>query len=301
MINNDNANVHLIASLFLSLFISSLLISWFLLQIYGIGVVNTISPLTMDNKIFNSTQNFKTDEIDNTILIQQDSDWTYQDGIGRVLTSKRGFATGKLFIDKVKPDSNGIITNYYHINNSVHSFYSIILKRVPTDLTGVNVELYFNTWGINLAQYLIDIQWHNTVKVFYPDIQNVDYADIKTVYSIYEGKCDITFNGQTYTITDIPIPSNLDNTVNEGFFGEYFAGVSSDTYGFTLEDFNTDNTIENNVSLFNQATAILTLMAKILVWNVDSKYLPIELNLLLIKTQLSALIIAILGFIIGRD
>lgn len=291
-LNDDASSTGLVIIVFTSLIFSTVLISWFMLQIYGVSVAG-LSPkdMIMTGKIsYASFQDFTSNQINQSnIDVSSYGIWSYQEGVGRVLLQKSTSGWSYLLINNIQKDSRGIITNRYHINNSVKQDYTIVLRY--TGGSDQN-EITITDDGIRFPLYLANVVIGSNLIVPYPDMNKIENVDITTAYDDAERSVVITFNGATYGINEMNIDVNPLN-----MFGRYYGGIASDTIGFTVEDFRSDNSIEYNpeqgvLRLFG---AFLVIAFKLIFWNIDSAYLPIELNFLLIKTQILALVVGLIN------
>ena len=100
---------------------------------------------------------------------------------------------------------------------------------------------------------------------------------------------------QTGILHDFLNPANL--------FTTYYAGVSSSTSGFTIESmsvgaFSLGNTGDGS-GILESLAGFFSVIMTIVLWNVNPQFLPWELNLLFIKTQLAGIVICIIIIIRG--
>jgi len=84
-LNDVAASSTIMITILTSLIISSTMITWFLLQIYGISISGIAIPLSGTS--FQSTQDFTSNETFNLSVISYSNDrvWKYQEGEGIVL------------------------------------------------------------------------------------------------------------------------------------------------------------------------------------------------------------------------
>lgn len=300
---NDGATTLLIM-LIGSLLISSVAISWFLLQIYGV----TVSGIALPNSdslgvVYSSHQNFSTNNVDFS-TINVDGDWVFVKNVGRVLRTVSPSAAilfSYLQINNVQANAN-VYDNTYWINNSAvnefqkHGDYSIILRYTG----GVDQnELIFNDLGVKVPTYLVNAKFATGHKYFYPSPHISQYTNpkIRTVYN------DKTLSLQVYFNDDLIITtSDLNPEKNLfGVFGRYYAGVGSMSEGFALSDFQSANPIVNQGSTdaITQIWILLNTVIKITTWTIGEQYLPLEISLIFIGLQEAGIIICVAVIIRG--
>lgn len=276
---------------FLSLFFSAFLISYFLISICGIGTVSHEVPLIGTQ--FNSEQDFTTNEVNQTLIkYNTGSDYSFVSGIGYVLQGGVTYlgSASHLYISGIS-DSENIISNTYYINNSatnlagLHGDYGITIRDTGS---GSQIDILIQGNGFSLPNYVTapivgKLYVGEKQLISYPNANQVVSPVITTQFNKAEKILSITFNGDTYNFDSGNIPDD-DNVY--GLFGRYYAGVFSEQQGFTLMKFDSGNGLSNlDTSFIGLMTNIVTTMFTLIVWNVDPKYLPWELNILLLKTQ----------------
>lgn len=306
--NNENAGVStLLAIILFSITVSSILTSFFLLNFYGVSVygVNTPdSPMQLPTgtslKIFSQTQDFKNNSYDlETLSRQRNGKWSFVDGVGYFLTglgSDSGFSY--LLIDNLQSD-NKVYENSYWINNTVKGDYCIILRYTGgSDANEICVEdndfyIPSNLWDkITGQEFRYD----------YPNANQIEDVNIKTIYNdgsdTTDPSVDFYFNGDLLFRT-----SKLNKDANIlDWFGRYYGGLGSRDIGFTFEEFQTQNPVVNTAAQENGLMMIagyLFLIIKIMVWNIDPLYLPWEINIIFVKTQVAVMGICIAMIIRG--
>lgn len=282
-------SVSFVIIIFTSLIFSTVLISWFMLQMYGISVSGIALP--QGNTNYATTQDFTNNNINlSTFITQGEDTYNYQSGIGRVLGIKTGnnyFSNtwNYLFINNIQKDQNGDIINTYHINNSIKKDYTIVIRYAGfADI----IELTISDDGIHQPVYSPIGIMSSPKIISYPDMNKITDVNIITKYNEDKRICDITFNGNTYTIIDLFTHGILP-------LANYYGGVASASQGFTIQSFNSASAISDdaNSNILNQFAAFLIIAFKLVAYNVDSQYLPWELNILLIKTQTIALAVGL--------
>lgn len=231
----------IIATFVLSLFLTSVLIGYFNQEFNGDNSVNTITlPSSMAS--YYGAQNYITGSYNTSIteIIGLFNNWVYYPNIGMVHTTVGLLNTNDFLIDNIQPSSNGRITNYYVINNSVKKDYTIILRytgsydsnEIIVKQDGLHIPKYFQAFGVIIGDnYFISI----------PNANQYTDVTIKTDY--YNGDKDnapsgsITFNNQVYQL------QNLNKIAGVISFKTYYGGISSSALGTTFVSFRSDNVI----------------------------------------------------------
>lgn len=278
-----------------SIIFSSICISWFLLQIYGVAVAGIPIPNPQSVSEINFVDS--TGGVDNVLI--KGGNWVYNAGIGRIATQDNSY----LVFDNIALGVDNYYTNKYIINNSIKKDYSIILEYSSDRVIEVITKqdgLYVHDSG----ELLFGLITANDV--FYPlaGANQITNAQITVLYSptanpsapTHQEYLIYTINGQT-----VISESWLNQKSITGITKLYYGGVGAKNAGLTITNFKTTN---------DKATADLTSFAymiayyasaivKILVWNVDSQYLPMEINIIFIKSQLFGLGICIIVMMRG--
>lgn len=289
MMKNDNGHAtNIVVIVFTSLIFSTTLISYFLMAMFGLSVAGIDLPAGRVEYL--PEQDFLTNQINETTIdISRFGEWRFFSGIGKVLYKKAMLIDWSyLLINNIQKDSLGMVTNTYHINNSVKGDYTIVLRYTSGSDQS---EFTITNDGIHVPFYFLNVVISSPLVIRYPNMNQIEDVIIITSYNDKLNYCDITFNAHTF---------RLDNLVNdnspENLFGRYYGGVASNTLGFTIERFYTNNIIVTNpdANILAQFGAFITIAFKLILYNVDPIYLPWELNILLIKTQTIALLVGII-------
>jgi hypothetical protein len=288
-LNENASSVTLVVIVFTSLIFTSVFISYFLMSIYGVQVAGIGLP--SGQQVFSSSQDFTTNQINqSSIDVSRYGLWSYNSGIGRILQQKSSNGWSYLLINNIQFNSGDAIINTYHINNSVQQDYTIVLRYTGGS---DNSEITISSDGIHTPIYLLNgLIVTSPLVVNYPNMNKVTDVTITTKYYDDLNKVNITFNGITYGIYNLPPNKDALN-----IFKNYYGGVASDTLGFTVQTFNSQNSISLNpdTDILTQFAAFLVIAFKLVLYNVDSQYLPWELNILLIKPQTIALLVGLLN------
>jgi len=298
----DNSGVgKLLIILVVSLLASSLMISWFLLNIYGVSAAGVTLPQNNDiNILHSSNQNFTTDTIDKDVILVA-GNWVYIKNIGRYVEDIGIHGWALLTIDKVNPVNN-LYDNTYWINNTKgkdilgrSGSYSILLRSTG----GVDQnELIFDSKGITIPSYFIDAFTKTGTKYFYsyPDVNKIYPAKIRTVYNNqkYNESVSVYLNDVfLFTTNQMNIDQNL-----FGIWGRQFAGVGSYTRWFTLQDFHTTGTVQDTgtttgLDALGQLVQVLTVILQIATYQISTVYIPLEWQIILIGSQEAGIIICV--------
>jgi hypothetical protein len=298
--NEDGSVAALLLTLFFSLVISSLTISFLLLEVYGVSVAGVDLPSSSDTLLmYSNEQSYKNGTFD--LELNRETwygDWDYIAGTGVVFQSLGLSDYSYLVIKNIQVDANGFYQNSYFINNSVHSNYCIGLRITSGSDTN---EICITDDGFHVPNYiyLTNTKWGNKYFYPYPNANQIENVSIKTIYNEDDLTADFYFNGVKYfTVNQLAEPIHIFDV-----FGVYYGGISANIQGFTLEEFQTENNIINTNAKTQDTLALISgfiiTVLKIVAWNVDSIYLPLELNLIFIKTQLAGIIICIIMIIRG--
>lgn len=306
-INNDDGNaVVILTGLLFSIIFSSVVIAFLLMQVYGVSAVVPELPTQNDVKVFSNKQGFVDGAYDlSTIVASLNSKWVNRADVGMVLSTLSTGDMSYIAIDNIQKDTSGLYQNTYVINNSAtnilgrHGDYCILLRYTG----GVDQnEVCFTSDGVKIPTYLINAytQWGNRYFLAYPDINQIERATIKTVYNDINLKVTVYFNGdKLIETTSLSPDSNI-----MGLWGRYYGGVGSWILGFTLESFETlggivDVVTNNGQDILGSIAGFIGTILKIVLWNVDSAFLPLELNIIFIKTQLAGIIVCVISIIRG--
>lgn len=284
-----DVGVKVVIIVFISLLVSTTLISWFLLQMYGVSVAGIGLPTEQENYL--SHQNFTSNEINRTtITTSMYGIWEHQPNVGRVLIQKNDWKKSYFLIENIQKDSAGIITNTYYINNSVKHDYIIVLRY--TQMSDES-EIIISNDGIHVPVYIgVDILSSSPLVIPYPNMNKIEDVIITTKYNDALRTCEINFNGNIYQLENLVSERNVLYP-----YGKYYGGIATNTLGFTIKDFYSGNKIslDADIDYLEQTMAMLAIMFRLVFYNVNKAYLPDIMNVLLIKTQTIALWVAILA------
>jgi hypothetical protein len=301
--------VKLVVAMSLSLFLSSIFISFFLVNMYGVNYQNGITLPNQGDILYSSSQDFKNGIYNLSTLSKTGyTSWVYNANVGMVLSGLGAYRNWFL-IDNLQKSEGNTYVNYYYINNSVENDYSIALRytdgydsnvlQVKSD--GFHIP-YYGFLGLAQSQDLDFIPYPNANKVHevfittkYTDgKQNCEF--LQACQHIQEPYLEFTFNGNTFITRKLNYPDNpLD------YSDVYYAGVQSDIIGFTIESFKTDNAIvnTNESGILDNIVTFLGTMLKIVSWSLPSSVMPLGLQVVLIGTQEFCLLIGLVAMARG--
>jgi hypothetical protein len=281
--NNENGSVETtLLGLLFSLSFSSIVIAFLLMQAYGVQVTGNYAPISMpDGGVISPLQNYQTNQINDNVnyVSKFGSTWVYVPNVGRVLSND---GLSYMALKGVQP-VNDVYTINYQINNSVLSDYAIILRYTNGDLNQLVVNVKAD--GYHIPR---ELPVGSYDAFYFPRVnanQNSD-VHIKTVYNDKLGTLDWYEDG-SLIFSASGLPSELPFIT----LTRFFAGVGSSTKNFAVESINAGSLIADATNIVQQIGAFIDVLAKIVLWNVDSQFLPLELNLIFIKTQLAGVII----------
>lgn len=293
--NESGAIETTLIGLIFSLTFSSIVIAFLLVQFYGAGVSGVYPSIQSvpDSGILSTFQNYKTNIISDNVnyMSKNSGSWVFVSGVGRVLTGTGGsfgLLNPIILLDGASPVNDEYVIRYA-INNSVQSDYGIIVRwsKNPSD-----VIIYVKSDGFHIPNTLTGGE-----KAFfpYPDANQVTKVNIRTEFNEKQGTLKFYFNENLAFIY-----SNIPQQIVIPFTVTHYAGVLSNTDYFTLESIDIGAIDLSDSNIMKSVSSFIIVLARIIVWNVDSAYLPIELNLLLIKTQVFGIIVCAVMIIRGN-
>ena len=285
MIKNNKGEAH-IADLFfllvIALSLGTFATAYFATAMFGqnIGAMS----FGIDNPTFSSNQNFTTCSYNQTVwLTTKWSTWSTNGcnngasgSIGATLQAVTGNINGYLFVNNEGLDSDGNVVNTYVINNSVQQPYIILLRGTGSDDQN---EIDVTSTGFSIPQFSIlssyllgMIQTGTDFNFNYPNADNIVNPTIQTVYNDNTPSVTFYFNGVA-EFTTSQLNSNGWNPL--GMFTHYYAGVGSNTPGFTLTSFNTNNQIfVTSQNLMSGVTSFVTNILNVLDYGIPNSYDP---------------------------
>lgn len=298
----------LVVAFGISLFLSSFLISYFALNMFGVGLADTVE-LPNQMQLYSSHQDFKNGQYNMSTLSKTgNTAWVYSAGTGMVLSSLGSYQNWFL-IDNIQKRTDNKIVNSYTLKNIPGQDYEIALRytngadsnSIQVKADGFHIPDYFQVGGVQIGDYDF---------IPYPGANQIEDVQITTEYVDGVQNCPfmspcvhtqepnlvLTFNGQSYTTKKLHYPDNP-LEIDEVYYG----GVKSDTLGFTISDFRTNNIIQETSDV-GTTTAILALidaMGKILRWGLPDYIMPTMLQVLLILPQEFGLLVGLYCLVRG--
>jgi len=262
-----------------SIIISSVAITWFLFQIYGVNISGVILPSQTDGSVNINLMDNSTASNAN-LYNSVGSTWTYDPLIGRTANNDNSY----LVFDNIALGIGNYYTNDYWIKNPNKKDYSIVLEY---NNDGV-LEIITKQDGFYMCDSatLFGISKPCRYRA-YPNANQITDLKITVKYSPTTTQDD----GVVYSINDkvvFTIPWYESDARIGALDKIYYGGVGAKYAGLIITNFKTTNDkAENDLTNYTYLiTAYIVAILKILVWNVDSMYLPLELNIMFIKTQL---------------
>jgi hypothetical protein len=291
--------VSILLALLFYVILASIAVSFLLMNLYGVSNIVPELPSQKDIQMFSSDQNFKTGEFNISVVAKDiNSKWIRTPEAGYVLTQLGGQSYSYLAIDYIQKDINGYYQNSYWINNTAtnmlgrHGDYCIILRFTG----GIDQnEVCIKSDGFHIPAYLLDsnTQWGDKFIYPYPEANQVEYPDIKTIYHDNPPSLTFYFNDvKQFETTQLNQDQNLFSA-----WGRYYGGVGSYTLGFTMEDFKTDNSIisgqnsANGQDILGMLGAMIITIIKISTWSIPAQFLPTELVMIFITIPEAGIII----------
>jgi hypothetical protein len=206
--------------------------------------------------------------------------WEQVEDIGIVLQTDT-IEISDLVIKNILP-TKGEYDVIYYINNSIHQPFSIFPQYSNNEYI---IEVYFDSSGYHIPQYysLFGVSIPYGDKFFLADTNLMNEDSFKL-----ESKFNTNSKNLIILKNDIEI-INLNGLGYDSSSNVYYAGVSSHTKGFTLEKINAkiqSVSISESNGLGYTINYIYTMLS-ILFWSVDEIYLPLALNILIIKFPLA--------------
>lgn len=281
MKNNDKGLIDsqigiLLVFFVVSVLFSAIVVSWFLLNIYGVQVSGVALPLMRGG----SYENFVDNSASSDVI--QIGCWSYLTGTGYTALSDNSY----LIFDNIASNNDQSYINEYTIQNPLQKDYSIVLDYTSSGAT----EVIVSSDGFHIPRYDWTSRFLGEDLYFYPypNANQLTDVTIKTEFNptnYLKPFLIFTMNNQEiFRVPSMGGPAQL-------AFKIYYGGIGAKNTGLIVKDFKStnDRTSSDWSTFFTMGSVYLSAIIKILLWNVDSQYLPIELNLIFIKSQLFAI------------
>lgn len=284
------------------LFLVSFFISFFTVNIYGgdaLGSNSIVLPSSSNIQIFSNTQNYTSGTNEKGLLnFRFGSDWQVIPNTGLTLINFNALLGDFSYIYvNFLHAIDGYYTNEYFINNSVKGDYVIVLdysSSIPLISSAPNY-IYVQSEGFCVNQQIIGCGYFYN----YPNANQYEDVIIKTVYYDKSPRSvEFYFNGEHLFTTDTLYEENPLTLISPKNFG----GVGSNTIGFVLKEYRTENPIakDEGYNLFSSLINVVIVLAKMTVWNLPSWILPLELQAVLITLPEAVLVICIAVVVRGN-
>lgn len=248
-------------------------------------------------------------------------EWEQQDGIGYVLTASHGWFqdTPMLIVDDIIK-TNGVTTVNYFVDNPTNGDFIITPRYLGAGHTVSDIRLTFSSDGIHVAKY-------PDYFIFPSDLTFVNAPNVQvtggTTLGGYEGSLYTTVldensnNLKVYKDGVMVFDENnmpaWDTTQGMSQTGVYYGGIGSNEVGFTLiglpdtgiqyiqpeeeTAFAWGNYWKGLVGWVDKVVPgagatiqMIGVLGAIIVWTLPETVFPLWLNVLLIKTQVVAIL-----------
>jgi hypothetical protein len=285
----------------LSLFFSSMAISYFNTELNGDISVKTITlPNSLDS--YYGSQNYINGSYNTSIsdIVGLYNNWVFQEYVGMVHTSIGLLNTNYFLIDNIQKSSSNTVINTYKINNSIKQDYTIVLRytgssdenEIIVKSDGLHIPNYFQAFGINLGDsYFISL----------PNANQITDITIKTNYFDGDDNNDpsgtITFDGTEYTLQNLHVANIVGSN-----FKTYYGGISSDSIGTTFVSFSSENVIKTTtggsvVDTLKMIASFITFTFSMLTYSLPETILPLSIQVLVILPQEFMMMVGLAMFI----
>lgn len=279
--SNDNGGVEtMLAGLVFSLTFSSIVIAFLLFNAYGYQVTGDESTLSyIGGSSFSGIQDYTTNTItDNANYIQTGigaGTYVYVAGIGRELQNNNLGLEPKIMLRGVQA-SNGTYNIVYKVNNTVKADFTVYARYNGAGAI-LNIPIKITTDAVQILNFHEgSVRTSATVA----GANTKTYVKITTQFNEPAGSLSVYYD-DTLVLSE------------SGYIGEgnyYYAGIMSKQNGFIVESINAGAIdLSANADVFSQVSSFLEILAAIVIWNVNPAFLPWELNLIFIKTQVFAI------------
>jgi hypothetical protein len=282
--------VGILVLLVISLVFTACFTSWILFNAYGVQVSGIVLPSTTGQ----TDQNFLTGDTFPSNLIQKSGCWTLVNNVGAIASLDNSL----MLFDGVYSSNNGVYYNKYRLDNSIKEDYSVILEWTKNTYIKVKVtDEGFYYVPVN------SLSWFgNPAEKFYPydNANQITDVTIETeYYPVGYTKDGLIFkiNG----VTAFRIPWNELSGVYAGADKKYYGGVVAENSGLIIKIFESinDRTTDGWEGFLGNGVAFIRTLFLITVWNISPAFLPWEINLIFIKTQVFGIIACAIAYIRG--
>jgi hypothetical protein len=259
------------------------------MQNFGYNAIGPEQAIRFSDITLPGLQDYKSNTIsDNANYIQTTigaGTFVYVPGIGRELQNNNYGLEPKLMLKGVQA-SNGIYTVVYKINNTVKADFTVYARYTGAGSL-LNIPIKITTNKVEI------LEWHEYTASAYIDLDGANektYVEIKTQFNEAAGSLNVYYDGTLI----------LTKTGYTGTGNDYYAGIMAKQNGFIVESINAGSiNLSTSSDILSQASQFLEILALIIVWNVNPVFLPLELNIIFIKTQVIGLIVCVAVWLRG--
>lgn len=292
VVNNMTETPSILMTLIASLMITSALISFFVMAVYGYTPLG-FNTLDLGLDSYGSSSDFTS----NCSLSSYQYSGSWSCGSNGLSLTGAGSIYYPVPTTTQKTIQGGNYKVKYNLHPTVGDNYYIIVSdsnggayiHIIVKGDGLHIPSLFNTgFGhivIGDAAY-IPLAGANTLS----DVS------IETNYNPVRGDLIIIFNGQTYTVNQGYLPFVPLDSIKT------FQGIGSE-HGIIIKsmsnNFNPTTSPSSVLDGLSMIIGFLYNVIALLVWNIDSAIFPWELNLLFIKTQAIGIFICVIVIIRG--
>lgn len=187
-----------------------------------------------------------------------------------------------IYLKGVQPNSEGNYVVAYNISNPDNSLFRLWVY--DAGIAGIgSIYAEFSDTEVKLRKvggtYVL---WDSVIVE--ASLNNPSSGIVQTKYNPSTGYVEVTHNGVSYISTYIDNPS----TIN------YYGGIGVLGETFTINGISAPIVIQTE-----KAPNIFEIIGSLLVWNVSEEYIPMLLNIILIKVPIIFLALAIAFYLRG--
>lgn len=287
-----DGTAHLMVILITSLMISSTLISFFAMNVYGVKT-EVFQPPDLELSSYSSSKDLTTSC--NLSDYSYSGNWVC-DGTGLKLTG-----AGQIQTIRGASGTGGHYTNTYHIRNSEGDYYIVIADTNAKEY--IHLEVREDGLHIPRITGIPFIGYYEYTDALFIPIQGASTMPDVTIKTDYNTNANlvnapaglkINFNGQDYTadVDELPILSSNDIISSEGIGGTRGLSISSMSSNFQAVG-------ASSVDALTMIGSFIANILLIIVWNIDASIFPWQLNFLFIKTQCLGIFICLIALVRG--
>jgi hypothetical protein len=291
------------ASYFSAIVISLFLTSFLIAGVYHFkdntsqieGYIKIPSSINQETSLnFNSSKDYCISLL--PIIKVYDGNWSCSD-IG--LVSKPDI-TSAFYLPYSAQDNNGYYNHTYYVNDSANlPFFIIVRKGAFNGIAGIgNIFIAFENDKIRIPNNMfysmsdVEYDWPGLFSTY-------DFYKIETVFDEKDDTLNLTVNGR---VVFNSYPTNPDTILGLISFVDGYGGMWVPSGNIVLENVETKTNYDrkstsSDTNILNSVTDIIGMVGLLIAYNIPG--VEWWINLLFIKTQVVAAIIAGLSFIRG--